>query len=246
MNRIVRLLRSPVLTLCCLLSLAALVTAGTLYQVDHGIYAARERFFNSWFLFALPFVPVPGVRTVLAALLVNLAASVPGRLRFRLEKTGLLLAHAGVLVLVCGAGLSAQFAREAAVTLHEGERAAAGSYAVGLKLPVEIELLSFSMSVHPGTGTAKSYQSRVRMRGEGIDHETVISMNRPFRLGPFSFYQTAYDVHGGRYSSTLSVVYNPLRFMPYAASVIIMAGLLLHFGTAFGGALLALRRESRA
>jgi hypothetical protein len=46
---------------------------GTVYQVEHGLFAAQERFYNSWLILVAGFVPFPGTQLVLAVLLVNLA-----------------------------------------------------------------------------------------------------------------------------------------------------------------------------
>lgn len=97
------------------------------------------------------------------------------------------------------------------------------------KLPVQIELIKFTKEEHPGTQTAKSYSSRVRVSGPELNREVVISMNRPFRYKTFTFYQTSYSIQNGRTASTLSVVENPVRFVPYLTGIIIMLGLLYHF-----------------
>jgi len=97
------------------------------------------------------------------------------------------------------------------------------------KLPVQIELIKFTKEEHPGTQTAKSYSSRVRVSGPELNREVVISMNRPFRYKSFTFYQTSYSMQHGRTASTLSVVENPVRFVPYLTGIIIMLGLLYHF-----------------
>ena len=42
------------------------------------------------------------------------------------------------------------------------------------------------MAFHPGTSLAKNFRSRIRVTGKGIDREAVVSMNRPFRYGPYA------------------------------------------------------------
>ncbi|MBN2036696.1 MAG: cytochrome c biogenesis protein ResB [Chitinispirillaceae bacterium] len=244
LNRILRICGSPRLTVTCLLILGVLVVAGTLYQVDHGVHAAYRRFFGSWFLVLAAFLPLPGVKTVLAVLLVNLSAAAVISFSYQWKKAGLLLAHSGIIVLIVGAALSSYLGKESAVTLAQGERIASGTTAGTIRMPVDLELVSFSMDMHPGTSMAKRYESRVRMKGEGIDRETVIAMNRPLRYGPYSFYQSGFTGDHGSFSSTLSVVYNPVRFAPYAASVIIMAGLLLHFCIGFVAAMRNRRKDA--
>lgn len=97
------------------------------------------------------------------------------------------------------------------------------------KLPVQVELIKFTKEEHPGTQTAKSFKSRVRVTGPQLDREAVISMNRPFRYKSLTFYQSSYSMQNGRMVSTLSVVENPVRFVPYLTGIIIMVGLMYHF-----------------
>ena len=51
------------------------------------------------------------------------------------------------------------------------------------QLPLTIELLDFRVQFHPGTQTAKSYESTVRITHDGVSREVVISMNNPLRDG---------------------------------------------------------------
>jgi hypothetical protein len=97
-----------------------------------------------------------------------------------------------------------------------------------ISLPMRIRLTNFRVQWHPGTSNAKSYQSRLRLFGKNIDREVVIEMNRPFRYKSFSFYQMGYSGEEGNYSSTLAIVKNPFRYLPYVASIIIVVGLILH------------------
>lgn len=97
------------------------------------------------------------------------------------------------------------------------------------KLPIQLKLIDFSKEDHPGTKTAKSFKSRIHVTGLKLDREVVISMNRPFRYKAFTFYQTGYSMESGRESTTLSVVENPVRFVPYITGLIIMLGLFFHF-----------------
>jgi ABC-type transport system involved in cytochrome c biogenesis permease subunit len=120
--RLLRLCASPRVTVYGLLWLAVLTVAGTLYQARVGLYAATRVFFDSWFFFPLPFLPLPAAQTALAALTVNLAASMAVRFRRTASWIGLWMAHAGLLALIAG-GLSARFqTRETVIELAEGER----------------------------------------------------------------------------------------------------------------------------
>jgi hypothetical protein len=340
------------LSVTCLLYAAVLVVCGTLYQVDHGLYAAQERFFRSWFFFTAGFIPLPGLQTTLVLVIINSLAIVVKRVRLRLENAGLLLMHAGVVFLIAGAGVSSRFINESALmffkgqtvsesvdfknwelsvaikTAHDGTpffssakrslsslrhgqriqfpqnnkalivqriyencQAAGRSYnqidslwpisstsngnvpgvilsygqndrmtdersgdilvygGVGdsvsfiragdtivvsflprrVMLPIKIGLMNFVLENHPGTSSAKKIESHIHAIGDGINREVVISMNRPFRHGAFTFYQTGFSNDNGQMSSKLTVVENPVRFLPHAASAMIVFGLLFHY-----------------
>jgi hypothetical protein len=100
---------------------------------------------------------------------------------------------------------------------------------VQVSLPLNIQLLNFTHEYHPGTGNARSYQSQVAVKNDEINRLAVISMNRPFRYKSVSFYQTGFSQEGGKVISTLSVVDNPVRFVPYLSSIIVIVGLFYHF-----------------
>lgn len=97
-------------------------------------------------------------------------------------------------------------------------------------LPFTAVLLDFTKDVYPGTDTARSFQSKVEIEHDGLKREALIYMNHPLRYKNFTFYQSSYSVDAmGRELSTLAVVKNAGRFLPYAASLITFAGLLIHF-----------------
>ena len=97
-------------------------------------------------------------------------------------------------------------------------------------LPLTIELLDFRVQFHPGTQTAKSYESTVRITHDGASREAVISMNKPLRYKDYTFFQASYAIDSfGREYSTFAVVKNFGRFLPYVASLLTFTGLALHF-----------------
>jgi hypothetical protein len=100
-----------------------------------------------------------------------------------------------------------------------------------LPLPAMVQLVDFRREMHPGSGIAKSYSSQVLVRsGEGLDRKVLISMNKPLRLQGYTFYQSSFSSDsGGREISTLAVVHNFGRMIPYIATGTTAAGMLLHF-----------------
>lgn len=240
MERVKRFLRGAAslrITVVCLLVLAVLTLWGTFYQVDYGLHAARRRFFGSWFLLAGGFVPIPGVKLIVTLLSVNLVAALTARLRYTWRTAGVVIVHYGVLVLFVGGGVTHYVARESSLTLVEGQSSKVAYRFEGpedkdpkpVRLPFEVTLLDFIKETYPGTNMPREFTSRVHVRGPGIDREVAISMNRPFRHRGYAVYQSSYSESGEVERSTLAVVHNAGRLLPYVASLLMGVGLLLHF-----------------
>ncbi len=98
-------------------------------------------------------------------------------------------------------------------------------------LPFILRLKDFTAEWYPNTEIARSYKSLVEITpAGGGSREVLISMNKPFRYKNFTVYQSSYSVDRfGRESSTLAVVKNAGRLLPYFASFITFGGLALHF-----------------
>ncbi|MBL8012563.1 MAG: cytochrome c biogenesis protein ResB [Candidatus Omnitrophica bacterium] len=97
-------------------------------------------------------------------------------------------------------------------------------------LPLTLQLLDFRAQFHPGTETAKSYESTVKITHDGASREVVISMNNPLTYKDYTFFQASYalDAFGNEYS-TFAVVKNAGRFLPYVSSLMTFLGLGIHF-----------------
>ncbi len=97
-------------------------------------------------------------------------------------------------------------------------------------LPLKVRLEDFVMEKHPNTEIARSYKSQVLVESSGLSRDVVISMNKPLRYKNFTFYQASYSMDKeGRESSTLAVVKNSGRLLPYIASLTTFVGLVTHF-----------------
>ena len=97
-------------------------------------------------------------------------------------------------------------------------------------LPFVLKLKDFKMEVHPNTQIARSYESLVEIQNNDVTREVLISMNKPLRYKNFTYYQASYTIDElGRELSTLAVVRNSGRILPYVASLLTFGGLALHF-----------------
>ena len=96
------------LTIFCLACAMVLVFVGTLDQVHIGVYEAENRYFKSFLLFFTPphtdlRVPwFPGGYIVGGLLLINLIAAHIARFKLSWKKTGILLLHSGIILLLVG------------------------------------------------------------------------------------------------------------------------------------------------
>ena len=239
--KLVRSLASLKLTVIALLLLALLIIGGTVYQATNGMYAAQTEVFASWVIWIFGMLPVPGLLALAALLFLNLLAAALFRLKYRWRRSGLLLIHYGLLLLVGGGFFIAVNAQEYFLTLREGESSRIALRAEEQEsrldprpekvvLPIEIKLLDFKKSMHPGTEIPSSFSSRVEITAAGHRRLAVISMNRPLRYRDYTFYQSSYSEDGlGGESSTFSVVRNSGRWLPYIASAMLFLGLAVHF-----------------
>jgi hypothetical protein len=95
-----------------------------------------------------------------------------------------------------------------------------------LELPFSLELLEFKKTDYPGTETPMSYESRVRVNG--LDPETTISMNEPLKYAGYTLYQSSYDIQPGRpRASIFSVNRDPGRWVKYLGSLILSLGIVI-------------------
>jgi hypothetical protein len=111
------------LTVICLIILTLLVVWGTVYQSDHGLYQAQQKFFYSWFFLIFGFIPFPGTVLVMFVLFFNLVCSIFFRLGLRWSNIGNIITHTGIIVLLVGGFFTFYFSVESSLMLREGETA---------------------------------------------------------------------------------------------------------------------------
>jgi hypothetical protein len=105
-------------------------------------------------------------------------------------------------------------------------------------LPYALTLKDFKHDVYPGTDIPKNFSSLVTLNNptRGEQRDVLIYMNQPLRYDGKAFYQASFGK--GDTLSVLQVVDNPGWLIPYVSCVLVMIGLLVHFG-------LSLRRGVR-
>jgi len=115
------------LTIACLLTLMVLVVACTIAQVYLGTWGAVEIFMYRWLVWLhLPgtdwSIPVlPGGALVFAVLLANLIAAQVRRLEWSWKKSGIWIAHLGLVLLITGGFVTSRAQRETQLAIEEGQ-----------------------------------------------------------------------------------------------------------------------------
>ena len=118
--RIVQLLAHTKLFVFSILWLIVLVVAGTLAQPSIGLYLAQQKYFASWIFWSGP-LPLPGGRLTMAVVFVNALMFVITRIELRPRKLGILITHAGALLLLFGGLITAYFSEEGSLVIPEGQ-----------------------------------------------------------------------------------------------------------------------------
>jgi hypothetical protein len=127
MKKIVEFFTSLKLTVVLLAFSIVLVFVGTLAQADEGLYGAQAHYFKQWLVIGAHLfghkisLLLPGGYLIGTLLLVNLVASHIYRFEFSLRKTGIQLAHAGVIVLLVGQLSTDLLSHELQMHFTEGE-----------------------------------------------------------------------------------------------------------------------------
>ena len=96
-------------------------------------------------------------------------------------------------------------------------------------LPFSIQLQDFQKIDYPGTNKAQEFLSDIVIQDGNISWPVRISMNEPLRYKGYSFFQSSFDQSSEVEVTVLNVVYNKGWIFPYISTLIIFAGLLVHF-----------------
>jgi hypothetical protein len=121
------------LTVLLLALSMVLILAGTLAQVNEGVWSVVDRYFRSPFVL-IPFqlfipekiaripgvLPFPGGLTLGVLLFFNLTAAHFTRFKMSWKRSGIILSHAGVMLLLVGEFVTGAMADEGNMTIDEG------------------------------------------------------------------------------------------------------------------------------
>jgi len=96
------------------------LTLGTLAQAEMGLFEAHQKYFAAAFFMWGP-LPLPGGYLLIGLFTLNLLLKFILGSEWRWRKIGIILSHAGALVLLLGGLLTAVFAQESFMVIPEGQ-----------------------------------------------------------------------------------------------------------------------------
>ena len=120
-NKISKLISSPLIFSYTVLWLIVLVFFGTIAQKDIGLYASQMKYFSSYYFTILGFIPLPGGRLTVIIMTLNLFSSLFKKSLWKLKKIGIIIVHIGGLLLLLGGGVTAYFSSEGNMVISEGD-----------------------------------------------------------------------------------------------------------------------------
>lgn len=174
------------LTVVLLVLGMVLVFVATLDQVNLGVWTVQMKYFRSFVVYSRVgdfLIPVfPGGYLVGGLLLANLIASHLYRFGFSWRKSGIVLTHFGLILLLVGELLSGLWQKEYHMRLNEGETK---NYAESFR---ENELVFIDVT-DPQQDHVVAIPEALLAKGEAIQHPKL-----PFRITPKIYYPNA-DLH---------------------------------------------------
>ncbi len=160
-----------------------LIFAGTLDQVNLGVWAVQAKYFRSFVITAKlggVNVPIfPGGYVVGGLLLANLIAAHVWRFAFTWRKAGIFLAHAGLIVLLVGELLSGLWQEDFTMRLSNGQKS---NYAESFR---EYELALIDSSAPAYDDIVAVPQALLARRA------TINDAKVPFRIAVKTYYANA-------------------------------------------------------
>lgn len=181
-----------------LLILTALTFFGTLYQVEHGLFEAQKRFFDSLFFVATlgPFgIPLPGARLVLLVFGVNLIVGGLLRIRKSTATFGIIIAHLGILLMLVAGEVKYSLSTDGHLKIWPNETKdeyeSYFNWEIEISEQLENGQLRQHIIPHEDFANLELGESR-RFVAQGL----------PFDLSLFGFTRNSWPVSGGHASSS--------------------------------------------
>ncbi|SHG48124.1 ABC-type transport system involved in cytochrome c biogenesis, permease component [Fibrobacter sp. UWCM] len=206
-------LASLKVTVVLLVAFLVLTFWGTLAQANaeaagYPASIAVDRFFDSYFIWALGIVPLPAFKSIAILACVNLVASMVFRMPRGWKNAGLWLMHVALLVLLAGGVVGSEIKRE-----YNG---------------FEVLFLN-SVELPDSSGTAqklKFYAADDSLGAEPANlDESVLLAGWPY----YVHFRGDLPMSKDKVISMYKVYYDPFHFVPYAFMVLFLLGAVFHY-----------------
>lgn len=201
------------MTVVLLVAFLVLTFWGTLAQANaeaagYPASIAVDRFFDSYFIWALGVVPLPAFKSIAILACVNLVASMVFRMPRGWKNTGLWLMHVALLVLLAGGVVGSEIKRE-----YNG-----------------FEVLSLNSAELPDSSSTaqklKFYAADDSLGAEPANlDESVLLAGWPY----YAHFRGDLPMSKDKVISMYKVYYDPLHFVPYAFMVLFLLGAVFHY-----------------
>ncbi|MEC9374166.1 MAG: cytochrome c biogenesis protein ResB, partial [Planctomycetota bacterium] len=170
------------LTVALLAAAMALIFVGTLAQTRLGVWQVVDTYFRSpvaWVDLGILLpgdsasgirVPMPGGSLIAGLMIVNLLAAHFVRFRFSLRRFGVILLHAGLILLLAGEFVTGALAREGLMRIDEGGEA---SFVEDIR-SVELAIIDTGPSGHDAvTSFPQSIIALAATTGRTVRHDSI-------------------------------------------------------------------------
>lgn len=184
-SQLVGFFTSLQLTVVLLFLSMILVFVATLDQVNLGIWAVQEKYFRSFVVYLHPAegrfgLPVfPGGYLIGGLLFLNLSASFVYRFKLSLKKSGILLIHLGLVILLLGELISGLLQEDFQMRLDEGQTS---NYSES-SLDYELALIDTSNADYD---RVVAIPAELLAKGKPIQHPAL-----PFRVNVRTYFPNA-------------------------------------------------------
>ena len=185
LRRLLKFFSSLKLTIFCLCLAIVLVFIGTLAQQKLDAFYAQKKYFDTLLVWWTPegknfSIPVfPGGYLIGGVLLVNLLAAHAARFRLTWKKTGITLAHAGLILMLVGGLYTALWSADTRMTIAQGSTV---NYAESFK---DFELAVIDKS-DPNHDTVVAIPESYLVKNEPVQNAAL-----PFTVKPLQYLPNA-------------------------------------------------------
>lgn len=186
MKKLFNIFASFGLTVTLLIFMFLIILFGTFYQIDHGLYEAQQKYFDSIYVMHQvgPItIPLPGAYILMVLFAINLLCGGFVRIRKGKGTVGVLISHAGIAVMLVSCALTFHFAERGHMRLFETQ--ASDEFVSYMDWGIEIG--------KPGAGETQYVISDEFLKDlDGDKSRTFHSENFPFEVRAFSYSRNAF------------------------------------------------------